>query len=168
MPIDQLANYADVFGGIAVIVSLIYLAFQIRANTREQRHRLRYDQFEIQNSIFNYIVESPAATKLYLRAAEDYDSLDDEERVKFGLMMVKTCHAFDLIMQMYQEDGIDFDTYNSFEQFVFGTLAAPGVRYWWNNMPFAQRVVPRVRKRIDELYAESDLEDAEEAANDDA
>lgn len=166
MPIDQLANYADVFGGIAVIVSLIYLAFQIRANTREQRHRLRYDQFEIQNSIFNYIVESPEATKLYMKAAEDYMSLDDEERVKFGLMMVKTCHAFDLIMQMYQEDGIDFDTYKSFEQFVFGTLEAPGARYWWDNMPFAQRIVPRVRKRIDELHAKKDAEEARKVGND--
>jgi len=166
VPIDQLANYADVFGGIAVIVSLIYLAFQIRANTREQKHQRRFDSFEIQNSVFNYIVESPEATKLYMKAAEDYDSLDDEERVKFGLMMVKTCHAFDLIMQMYQEGSIDFDTYNSFEQFVFGTLEAPGTRYWWDNMPFAGRVVPRVRKRINELHAQKDAEEAREASND--
>lgn len=166
MPIDQLANFAEVFGGIAVIVSLIYLAFQVRANTREQKHQRRFDSFEIQNSVFNYIVESPAATKLYMKAAEDYSSLDDEERVKFGLMMVKTCHAFDLIMQMYQEGDIDFDTYKSFEDFVFGTLDAPGVRYWWNNMPFAGRVVPRVRKRIDELYAEHDAEAAREVADD--
>ena len=156
MSIETLANYAEIFGGGAVVFSLIYLAFQVRANTREQRHRLRYDHFEIQNSIFNYIVESPEATRIFMKAAEDYQSLDDIERIKFGLMMTKMCHAFDLVMQMRNEGSIDQDTYRGFEGFVFGSLTAPGARYWWENMDFAKRVVPRVRNHIDRLYKEHD------------
>lgn len=160
MPIDQLANFAEVFGGIAVVISLIYLAFQVRANTREQRHRARYDQFEIQNSVFNNIVENPEATRIFMKAADDYQALDDVERIRFGIMMVKTFHAFDLIMQMNREGSIEHDTYKSFEQFVLGTLSVPGTRWWWNNMDFAQRVVPRVRAHFDKLLAELDREEA--------
>ncbi len=164
MPIDQLANYAEVFGGVAVVVSLIYLAFQVRANTREQRHRLRYDHFEIQNSIFDYIVESPDATKLFMKAADDYMALDDEERIKFGIMMSKSFHAFDLVMHMHKEGSIDTDTYRGFEEFVFGMLTAPGVRYWWENMDFAKRVVPRVRNHFNKMLAQHDRQEARNSA----
>jgi len=164
MPIDQLANYADVFGGIAVIVSLLYLAFQIQVNTREQRHRLRYDLFEIQNSIFNNIVDGSETTRIFMKAAADYSELDDEERIRFGIMMVKMCHAFDLVMQMRREGSIDQDTYESFEQFILGTLTTTGSRFWWNNMDFAKRVVPRVRKHIDHLIVEYDKAEARRAS----
>ncbi len=163
MPIDTLSNYAEVFGGAAVIVSLIYLAFQVRANTREQLHRLRYDLFEIQNSIFNNIVDGSETTRIFMKAAEDYAVLNDEERIRFGIMMVKMCHAFDLVMQMRKEGSIDQDTYESFEQFILGTMMTTGSRYWWNNMDFAKRVVPRVRTHIDRLIVERDREEAASA-----
>jgi hypothetical protein len=34
MNIEILANYADVVGGTAVLISLLYVGFQVRSNTR--------------------------------------------------------------------------------------------------------------------------------------
>lgn len=37
MDIENLANYADVIGGAAVIVSLIYVGVQVRRNTKSSQ-----------------------------------------------------------------------------------------------------------------------------------
>ena len=118
MPIDQLANYAEVFGAIAVIVSLLYVAMQIRANTREQRHRARYDQFEIQTSVYNMISDADTA-QLFLKANQDYESLSDEERIRFGTANLKSLHAFHLVMEM-RDDGL-IDDFNHRLQVVMRT-----------------------------------------------
>ena len=164
MPIDLMANYAEVFGGIAVIVSLLYLAFQVRANTREQRHRARYDQFEIQSTIYDSMISDSDTAKLFLKANQDYESLTDEERIRFGTANLKSLHAFHLVMEMRDDGLIDDDTFKGFEQFLMGSLSAPGSRYWWKHMQFPQYVAPRVRDHFDRLLAERAAE--EEMAND--
>jgi hypothetical protein len=156
MTLETLSSYAEVFGGIAVIFSLIYLAFQVGANTREQRHRARYDQFEIQNSIYDLMIEDPETTIVFLKAGEDYESLSNEERLRFGAANLKALHAFYLIMEMRDDGLIDDDVFRGFEQFILGSLSTPGSRYWWENMQFPKHVAPRVQAHFNRLLAEQD------------
>lgn len=159
MTLSTLANFAEVFGAFAVIVSLIYLAFQVRANTQEQRHRLRYDQFEIQSSIYDLTIENSESTRIFLKASDDYQSLTDEERIKYGMTFLKAFHAFHLTMQMRDEKAIDEDTFRGFEQFLLGSLDTPGGRYWWNNMLFPKRIHKRVRDHFSKLLDEAEVEE---------
>ncbi len=151
MPMEDLANYAEVFGGIAVIISLLYLAIQVRANTREQRHQARYDQFEIQNSVYNMMIEDAETTRVFIKASQDYQTLTDEERVRFGAANLKTLHAFYLIMEMRDDGLIEQEVFESFEKFIFSSLDSPGSRYWWAHMQFPSYVAPRVRDHFSKL-----------------
>jgi len=153
---EELSNYAEVFGGIAVIISLMYLAVQVRANTREQRHQARYDQFEIQNSVYNLMIEDPENTRIFIKAGQDYENLTDEERIRFGAANLKVLHAFYLIMEMRDDGLVDEDVFKGFEQFIFGSLSTPGSRYWWNNMQFPKHVAPKVREHFNKLLKEQD------------
>jgi len=154
--LEVVSNYAEVFGAGAVIVSLIYLSFQIRANTREQRHRARYDQFEIQKSVYDSMIADQETTKVFLKGNRDYESLSDEERIRFGAANLKALHAFYLIMEMRDDGLIDDDVFLGFEQFLLGSLSAPGSRYWWKNMQFPKHVAPRVQDHFNRLLAEQD------------
>lgn len=156
MSMEELSNYAEVFGGIAVIISLMYLAVQVRANTREQRHQARYDQFEIQNSVYNLMIEDAETTRVFIKAGQDYETLDDAERIRFGVANLKVLHAFYLIMEMRDDGLVDEDVFRGFEQFILGSLSTPGSRYWWTKMQFPQHVAPRVREHFTKLLAEKD------------
>ncbi len=154
MPIDQLANYAEVFGGAAVIVSLIYLAFQVRANTREQRHQRRFESFEIQNTIYDFMSGPANLSETFVKAARDYNNLTEAERIRFTNMYLKVFHAFDMIIGMHEDGSITADELARFDRYMIGGFNYPDIRYWWSNFADKALASDRVRERVDQVVAE--------------
>src|SRR5262245_8258333 len=80
---EVLGNIGDLIGAVAVVLSLIYLAIQIRRNTEA----LQLSASEsISRSVvdFNRIpIESDEMNEIYLRGASDPSSLTRGERNRF-------------------------------------------------------------------------------------
>ena len=54
MNLEAAANYSDVLGGIAVIVSLIYVGFQIRKNTQVNQGIATQQTFASTQTIYSW------------------------------------------------------------------------------------------------------------------
>lgn len=158
MPIDQLANYAEVFGGAAVIISLIYLAIQVRANTREQRHRRRIETFEVQNTVQDFMAGDNTVSQTFTKAATDYNSLTMAERVKFLNMYLKCFTAWDLVIAMHKDGEISDEALRNFESYMESSFAYPMIRHWWKTMPWTGQVPKRVADRINAFVKRADAE----------
>lgn len=87
MPIDQLANYAEVFGGIAVVVSLLYLALQVRANTKEQRLTRANEAADNYSRFQMLLIENPDFRDIWVKGADDISVLSPSELLGFGAYM---------------------------------------------------------------------------------
>lgn len=87
MPIDQLANYAEIFGGIAVVVSLLYVALQVRANTREQRLNRANESADNYSRFQILLIENPEFRDLWVKGADDINVLTPSELLGFGAYM---------------------------------------------------------------------------------
>lgn len=87
MPIDQLANYAEIFGAVAVIVSLLYVALQIRANTREQRLNRANESADNYSRFQMLLIENPEFRDLWVKGADDITALTPSELLGFGAYM---------------------------------------------------------------------------------
>jgi hypothetical protein len=80
MALQDLANLGEVIGAIAVIVSLIYLAVQIRENTQAMRRAATQDIIRSLNEQTRCLVESPDLAALAFRASQRPEELTGEER----------------------------------------------------------------------------------------
>ena len=91
---DALGAIAEMVGGIAVIISLIYLAVQMRLGTQElarnaEASRLAAFERNIEsgNRIRELLMLNPDLAAIYAKGARKLDLLDEGELFRFGMLV---------------------------------------------------------------------------------
>ena len=82
--LEDLANIGEFFGSIAVVVSLIYLAYQIRHNTRTVQAATRESLSQSIVGVNSQLFQDPETTRLWLKGRNDISDLDDVEQSRFS------------------------------------------------------------------------------------
>jgi hypothetical protein len=131
MSLQDLANLGEVIGAIAVIVSLIYLAVQIRENTRAMRRAATQDIHRSLNDQTRCLVESPDLAALYFRASQRPEELTGEERFRFQFLLTYVLSNFELAIEYYREGLLSDDMIEGFVQGLRPLFENPLVVEWW-------------------------------------
>ena len=84
---EAIGAVGEIVGAIAVIVTLGYLAVQIRQNTRTVRASTHHGISRELNELNIAFGSDPAVSSLLLRGSEDYSQLDHDERFQYTLLM---------------------------------------------------------------------------------
>ena len=130
MDITTLAAWGEFLGGIAVVVSLIYLASQIRMNTKTVRASNLSGQMAA-SSEWSRMILDPDAASLYVRGMEDFVGLSTEDQLRFNGLMG---HLFGMAMNarhLRQKGLFDADMEGNQEDSIAYILESPGARQWW-------------------------------------
>jgi hypothetical protein len=72
---DAIGAIAEAIGALAVIITLIYLTFQLRQNTRA-----------IEHSTYRGVIDNPEIAELYIAGMRG-DELSSSDRLRFSLLM---------------------------------------------------------------------------------
>jgi hypothetical protein len=82
---ELLGNYGEFVGAIAVVVTLIYLAMQIRQNTNALRMNAASERLERDYEIVLPLIEDRQFAEIWLKGGDQLQELDavDQQRVFF-------------------------------------------------------------------------------------
>ena len=138
MNLEALGNLGDFLGGIGVIVTLIYLAVQIRQNTAQLRRNERYARNDaIDETVrgfngFRLLLAGDAElASIWSRGLADPDSLDETEGVRFDLLrrtFTYTHQANIMRIGSVDPEGENLELMRVAFQEV---LRTPGFETWW-------------------------------------
>jgi hypothetical protein len=131
MTLQDLANLGEVIGAIAVIASLIYLAFEIRQNTRAMHQAATQDIIRSLNEQTRCLVESPDLAALMFRASQRPEELTGEERYRFQMLVAYLFSNFELAVEYYQEGLLGDDMIEGYAQGLRPLFENPLVVEWW-------------------------------------
>jgi hypothetical protein len=131
--LEDLGNLGDFLGGIAVIVTLIYLAVQIRQNTKLLRKSAEQMIRSDSTAVVSLAAQSPENAALYHRGLGDPDGLSPEERTHFYLLMAVNFYHFQQGYSSHQSGMQSDDTWKSQLQALQFYASRPGVRAWWRH-----------------------------------
>jgi hypothetical protein len=81
--LNELGSLGEFISGIAVVVTLIYLAVQIRHNTRAVRSSMHHAMIESTLRIAESVSDTADVGRIVLKADEGFDSLTKEERIRY-------------------------------------------------------------------------------------
>jgi hypothetical protein len=149
----DLGNIGEFVGAIGVVVSLAYLALQIRQNTRQLQHSTdsaRLAAVEVTNREFNAVrdpvVRDPEVADLYLRGLRDFESLEARDRLRFGLLLQNFFFTFSATFQRYEVHGSGGFRAPTLDPI----LKHPGAREWWKQAQsgFSPAFVLFIEERI--------------------
>jgi len=128
---DVLGNIGDFIGGIGVVVTLIYLAGQIRQNTRSVQvsayHAAQRDVADILDSV----ASDPELTRIFFDGNQDYDSLSKEDRRRYALCITSLLRKLENILHQTRLGTLDRAQWEGLFSEFRRIFAQPGTRAWW-------------------------------------
>lgn len=131
MSLSDLANIGEGIGGIAVVVTLIYLAIQIRQNTRMMRAAAHHSVNELGVHINLALGTDPEASRILQTGSANYTELDSHQRLMFHLMMRANFSGAEDFYIQAREGLLDAGMWDSRKLSMIRYLKQPGVQVWW-------------------------------------
>ena len=131
MSLSDLANIGEFVGGIAVIATLVYLAIQIRQNTRSVRSATFQS---VVDSFTDYTFElskDAELTRLYLHGLNEPDQLSEQDSQRFHFLMLTIIRRFESAFQQQSSMMLTPSQWSGFRVSATGVLSSPGGSKWW-------------------------------------
>ena len=134
---DAINAIAEIVGAIAVVVTLWYLALQMRQAT----HQAYADN--LQAALTRWVdvqracAETTEAAEFFRSALNDYDTLPQAEKLRFNNLMLRIFASFHAILALYQRKLLDEESFGTVENAIVGFLKCPGALAWYNEIRFS-------------------------------
>ena len=81
---EMISAIGQMLGAIGVIISIVYLAAQIRTQNKESQRQAMNALTTHWSDLNRTLVENPEMAGLWLRALRSFDDLDAESKLRFG------------------------------------------------------------------------------------
>jgi len=118
----------ELVGGVAVIVTLIYLALQIRQYALGMNSATFHSSMQGFNQINTLLVNQPALAAMYDRGMQDPASLTEEEGIQFIWLMRCYVNIFENLFQQFVRGACPEAYWIRYAREVKQTLDSPGGR----------------------------------------
>jgi len=130
---EALGAIANLLAAVGVIATLIYLAIQIRQNTKAVRSS------SIQNLVQSFSTTAQAAVEneyiipLLLKANAGSEALTQEERARVHFWFIMTFRRFEGVYLQRDLGIVDAEVIDGFERSHIAILASKSAQQWWTD-----------------------------------
>ncbi|MGI9569947.1 MAG: hypothetical protein ACR2PH_09480 [Desulfobulbia bacterium] len=175
--INAAANIAEIAGGIAILVSLLYVGYQVRQSNRIASATALQSILEgFTDRTLAQSMEHPETIDIQIRGHYDYDKLSVYEQILFGGLINRDVINMQNVMQFYEKGLVRKVDYDAWLSFTVSNVVTPGGRTCWemtkvSYTPTITRVIedymkanpnaPSVITLYPSLYSEASLAAAE-------
>ena len=133
MNLNDLANLGQIIGAVAVVVSLIYVAWQIRQNTSAIRSAAAQSVHEHFATWYRVVAADSELSQIVVNGLRDYSSLSEMERARF----IATYMAFVSYSQnaflKWRERSLAPPLWMGWELVIMNLVCAPGGKTFWKD-----------------------------------
>jgi hypothetical protein len=149
---DAVSAVAESVGAVGVVATLVYLAVQIRSNTRALR-AATYDSFVSQFRDWNAPLRAnPQLSAQFGTQIEEIETLDEESRKHATHVFFDFLKLAENLHYQYRMGMVDDSLWSGWDNFFHHYLNAPGmVWYWERRKGFCD---PAFREWVERLHAE--------------
>jgi hypothetical protein len=150
MSLADLASFGSLVGGLAVLVSLIYLSLQVRQNTRHMRAQIQQGR-AMRAWEFNMRLADGSAHigRIWLNGQRASLDMTGEEEMGFLGLCRATLVAYEDSFRQHRAGLMDDSTYRGTELIFANRLATPGIRAGWK--VWRETFDQEFRDRVDSL-----------------
>ena len=137
MSIQDLGSIGELLAALATIVTLLYLALQIRRNTISTQSASFHSISDSMNHINMSVAQNPELCRLWISGCTDRKALSDGERHQLDLILLSYLHVFETMYYQANLGTGDSNLVTTEERSLKALLANAGVREWWSDNPYA-------------------------------
>ena len=112
---EAISAVGEIIGAVAVLVTLIYLAIQIRKNTRAVEQESHRTLLQHQHAIWSLLLNNKELNDVVRRGENDPDDLSEDEWSDFVKYMFMYMNIWDATFQNFRSGNMDEAVYRSWD-----------------------------------------------------
>ncbi len=154
MNLDALGNLGDFIGGIGVVITLAYLAIQIRQNTSSVRASMFQESVRDMALASDVLSSDSELARIWRSGIRDFDALEPDERQRFAAYALGLFRRMENVFFQTRHGALDPGFGESVVSSMRIMRSWPGLAAWWA----LARVLfsPSFREYIDSEFTPGD------------
>ncbi len=128
--IALIANIGEIIAAVLVVVSLAYVALQIRQNT----HALKVTAAQTYVGMYSTITSDltkPDVAALWHKGLQDFDQLTGGEVVQYSAIAGQVTRVHESAYWQWRQGALEQQLWLAIQQALTDTLASRGYQQWW-------------------------------------
>ena len=128
---DALGAIAEFFGAVGVIVTLIYLSIQVRANTKATKDEATRSLMLANSEVAMDAAKDAELADIIQRGFYSPGELTPAEQARYNLYFFSYYNQVDYAYERFLEGELDERSWNKIAKEIPAYIGAPGGRNWW-------------------------------------
>src|SRR2546430_4310621 len=124
---EMISAVGQMLGAVGVIISIVYLAAQIRNQNKESQRAAMNVLTTHWSDLNRTLVENPEMAVLWLRALRSFDDLDAKSKLRFGAHLGRLLRFADSLYLNVLDGTLDKRLWRGYERTNADTPADPWV-----------------------------------------
>lgn len=137
MTIEQLGNIGEFVAAIATVATLIYLAFQLRQNTRALKASAFQNVTSEMGKNVEHIMANNELAEILVKGTAKPESLSAVERLRLSAVYVSSFRRLESVYVQYSLGSMEHDNKQGFEKSMIPMLQMPFGQQWWREAKVA-------------------------------
>ena len=149
--LEAAGNVGELIGGIAVLITLVYLAVQVKQHTNSLRTNNRQDLSSGYRA-HNEKLINPIVSEAYALGLRDYPEMPAREKRTFTHTINDHALFLQTAYALYESGELGFENYSPYLTWLACHLVTPGGSKWWGetkgfyNTPLVDSLDRRIAK----------------------
>ena len=132
---EAIGAIGEIVGGIAVVVTVGYLAIQIRQNTRSVRDSAVQEVVHTLAELTLHLGTNPQSTAILRRGAKSPDDLSEDEWSQFSTLLHGIFNNYQNYYWMRERGLLDDSVWTPTVNNLRLQMKLPGFQTWWKRYP---------------------------------
>ena len=131
---DAIGAVAELLGAIGVILSLVYVAIQVKASTRASMVESKLRVSDKKLDFHDMLIANPELNDLMIRGRKGTENLAKDEWLQFANLCMKAGWHLSASFFLHRQGAIGDDDFHEVEIVGKYWTSSRGFQQWWNRM----------------------------------
>jgi hypothetical protein len=129
---EALGAVGEIVGAVAVVVTLVYLALQIRQNSRLIKASTHQGASEWVRTVVTLTAQDAETARVFTQGLSDPRSLEDSEQAQFAMLMFLVFAGYQNFFEYHRDGAIGEVQWRNGREIIRWYLSQPGAQLWWH------------------------------------
>jgi hypothetical protein len=129
--LELISKLAGVLEALAVVGSLIYVAIQLKRNTKAIKSASYHNITSAMSNIETRISEDVELASIYRVGCEGKPKLGRDEQLRFEALLLSYFNFYENLYYQYKIKVLEDEMWEGWCKYMFDHLKQSGVKEWW-------------------------------------
>ena len=151
LKLSEWASIAEVISAVAIIISLIFVGFEVNDSTRAVRSATANETTASISAWYSRIGSDAQAASIFRRGTSNPEILSPDEAIQYVFMNHGLMYEYQNAYYLAKEGTLDKEIQESITNVLSGVREQPGMAWYWNQR--RELFLPEFRAYVDSILS---------------